>query len=78
MIDTHLRPVYEGFIKVMKETTDLDLPHSLFALAGVAGLIFCTPNDCKQLAGVAPRDESAIKRHVVFLVNIMVPEPSTV
>lgn len=75
LVDTHLRPMYEKLVEVMGETAKLDMPHVLYALAGAAGLIFCAPNECKQLTGVDPRDESAIKRHAEILVNIMVPEP---
>jgi hypothetical protein len=68
--------MYEKFEQIMGVTDKDDQPHALYALAGAAGLIFCAPNECKQLTGVDPRNEAAIKRHAEYLANIMVPESS--
>ncbi len=74
LVETHLRPMYKKFVHVMGDIPETDLPHALYTFAGASGLIFCAPNECKQLTGVDPGSKAVIKRHADYLVNLMVPE----
>jgi AcrR family transcriptional regulator len=74
LVDTHLRPIYKQFVQVMGDIPKIDLPHALYIFAGASGLIFCAPNECKQLTGTDPRSKETIKRHADYLANLLVPE----
>jgi TetR/AcrR family transcriptional regulator len=78
LVDTHLRPMYQKFVDVMGDTAEVDLPHALYTVAGASGLIFCAHNECKQLTGVDPRSDEAIKRHAEYLASLIVPESNSI
>jgi TetR/AcrR family transcriptional regulator len=77
LVDTHLKPLYEGFEKlVVAYAPGLDpalLPHAYYALAGAGSLIFAVSPECRRLTGLDPEDERVIEAHAEFVARLLVP-----
>jgi hypothetical protein len=77
LVDTHLRPLYADFARlVATHTPEADrtlLPHTYYALAGAGSLIFAVSPECRRLTGVDPVDERSVEAHAEFLARMLVP-----
>ena len=76
LVDTHLKPFYEGFQRLAGNNTAVDrkfLPHAFYALAGGASMIFAIRPECRRLTGLDPADESVIETHAEFMARLLVP-----
>jgi AcrR family transcriptional regulator len=77
LVDTHLKPLYAGFGKlVLVYTPDVDkalLPHAYYALAGAGSLIFALLPECRRLTGVDPADPRVVDAHAEFVARMLVP-----
>ncbi len=76
LVDTHLKPIYEGFERVVAGLGGLDpslLPHAHYVLAGAGSLIFAVAPECRRLTGLDPETAEAIEAHAAFLARLLVP-----
>jgi TetR/AcrR family transcriptional regulator len=76
LVDTHLKPFYEGFQRLAGNNTAVDrkfLPHAFYALAGGASMIFAIRPECRRLTGLDPADEQVIETHAEFMARLLVP-----
>jgi AcrR family transcriptional regulator len=76
LVDTHLKPFYEGFQRLAGNNAAVDrkfLPHAFYALAGGASMIFAIRPECRRLTGLDPADESVIGTHAEFMARLLVP-----
>jgi len=77
LVDTHLRPHFERFVRVVRAEPDaIDpalLPHAYDAMAGAGSLICAVAPECRRLTGLDPESEQAIETHANFVARLMVP-----
>jgi len=77
LVDTHLKPLYEGFIRFGESfgpgTDPSLLPHAYYVLAGAASLIFAAAPECRRLTGLSPQTAQAIEAHAEFVARLLVP-----
>jgi TetR/AcrR family transcriptional regulator len=77
LVDTHLKPLYQGFEKLVAAyAPGIDpalLPHAYYALAGAGSLIFAVSPECRRLTGLDPEDERVIEAHAEFVARLLVP-----
>jgi len=77
LVDTHLRPLYEGFVGFGETLGDglapSRLPHAYYVLAGAASLIFAVAPECRRLTGLDPGTKRAVETHADFVARMLVP-----
>jgi len=77
LVDTHLKPLYEGFLRFGESFgPGVDrslLPHAYYVLAGAASLIFAAAPECRRLTGLRPETARAVKAHADFVARLLVP-----
>ena len=76
LVDTHMKPFYEGFTRLAGSTVGVDrafLPHAFYALAGGASMIFAIRPECRRLTGLDPADAQVIETHAEFMARLLVP-----
>jgi AcrR family transcriptional regulator len=77
LVDTHVRPAYEGFVRAGSALgVDLEpalLPHVYYVMAGAGSLIFAVAPECKRLTGLDPGRADVIERHADFLARLLLP-----
>lgn len=77
LVDTHLKPLYAGFARLVAlYNPGFDralLPHAYYALAGAGSMIFALKPECRRLTGLDPADERAVKAHADFIARLLVP-----
>jgi len=76
LVDTHMKPFYEGFARLAGSTVGVDgalLPHAFYALAGGASMIFAIRPECRRLTGIDPADAQVIETHAEFMARLLVP-----
>jgi AcrR family transcriptional regulator len=76
LVDAHLKPVYDGFIRGGADPGGADaarMPHVYYVLAGAGSLIFAVAPECRRLTGLDPETSEAIETHAEFLARLLVP-----
>ncbi len=76
LVDTHMKPFYEGFARLAGSTVGVAgalLPHAFYALAGGASMIFAIRPECRRLTGIDPADAQVIEAHAEFMARLLVP-----
>jgi TetR/AcrR family transcriptional regulator len=73
LVDTHLKPLYDGFQQFAPGMGGPSKPHGFYALAGAASLLFAVAPECRRLTGLDPTREQAIETHAEFVARLMVP-----
>ena len=76
LVDTHMKPLYEGFARLAGSTVGIDralLPHAFYALAGGASMIFAIRPECRRLTGLDPADTQVIETHAEFMARLLIP-----
>jgi TetR/AcrR family transcriptional regulator len=77
LVDTHLKPRYEQFMRPRgARVVGIDpalLPHAYYVMAGAGSLIFAMAPECRRLTGLDPETEEAIEAHADFVARLLVP-----
>jgi AcrR family transcriptional regulator len=77
LVDTHLRPRYEQFMRPRgARIGGVDaalLPHAYYVMVGAGSLIFAVAPECRRLTGLDPETEQAIEAHADFVARLLVP-----
>lgn len=77
LVDTHLRPLYEEFVKpgasLVEGVDAVLLPHLYYAMAGAGSLIFAVAPECRLLTGLDPEADEAVERHATLVARLLVP-----
>ena len=76
LVDTHMKPFYEGFTRLAGSTVGVEralLPHAFYALAGGASMIFAIRPECRRLTGLDPAGAQAVETHAEFMARLLVP-----
>jgi AcrR family transcriptional regulator len=77
LVDTHLKPRYEQFMRLRDiRSAGFDgasLPHAWYVMAGAASLIFAVAPECRRLTGLDPETAQAIEAHAEFVARLLVP-----
>jgi len=77
LVDTHLKPLYEGFVRFGTSLGDglapSLLPHAYYVLAGAASLVFAVAPECRRLTGLDPETQGAIATHADLVAGMLVP-----
>ena len=77
LVDTHLKPLYRGFLgSVAPFRPEFDeslLPHLYYTLAGASSLIFAVAPECLRLTGLDPQTERAVETHAELVARLLVP-----
>jgi len=77
LVDTHLKPLYESFVRFGESLgPGVDrslLPHAYYVIAGAGSLIFAAAPECRRLTGLVPGTEKAIETHAEFVAHLLVP-----
>ncbi len=75
LVDTHLKPLYAGFARVLAEyiPDGAVAPHAFYALAGAASLLFAVAPECRRLSGLNPARKPAVEAHAEFVARLFVP-----
>jgi AcrR family transcriptional regulator len=76
LVDTHLKPIYEGFVRfgtAFGGGFDASLlPHAYYVLAGAGSLIFAVAPECRRLTRLDPESTHAIETHADFVARMLV------
>jgi AcrR family transcriptional regulator len=77
LVDTHLKPRYEQFMRPrglgIAGFDETSLPHAYYVLAGAGSLIFAVAPECRRLTGLDPESEAAVEAHADFVARLLVP-----
>jgi len=77
LVDTHLRPRYEQFMRPrdtrIGKFDEALLPHAYYVMAGAGSLIFAVAPECRRLTGLDPETEQAVEAHAEFVARLLVP-----
>jgi AcrR family transcriptional regulator len=77
LVDTHLKPLYEGFLRFAEsfgpDTDPSLLPHAYYVLAGAGSLIFAAAPECRRLTGLRPETAQAVEAHAELVARLLVP-----
>lgn len=77
LVDTHLRPAYERFLRggeTSRSGIDASLlPHAYYVMAGAGSLIFAVAPECRRLTGLDPARPEAVETHAEFVARLLVP-----
>lgn len=77
LVDTHLRPLFEGLTHLRAITGlppgDVPLFHFFYMLAGAGTLIFAVAEECEALSGVDPRAPDVVERHAELVARMLLP-----
>lgn len=73
LVDTHLRPLYEGLRRLGLGADGLLEPHAYYALAGAGSVLFAVAPECRRLTGLDPVTREAVETHAEFVARILVP-----
>lgn len=73
LVDTHLKPRYEQFVRQRVGRDDASLPHAYYVMAGAASLIFAVAPECRRLTGLDPESEAVADAHADFVARLLVP-----
>jgi AcrR family transcriptional regulator len=77
LVDTHLKPLYVGFERLVTTyNPGFDralLPHAYYALAGAGSMIFALKPECRRLTGLDPGAAQAIEAHAEFIARLLLP-----
>jgi TetR/AcrR family transcriptional regulator len=76
LVDTHLKPFYERFVRLAGSNLGIKRafrPHAFYALAGGASMIFALRPECRRLTGLDPADAHVIATHAEFMARLLVP-----
>ncbi len=77
LVDTYLRPFYEGFKEQLAESLSepeqsLE-PHAFYALAGAVSLMFAVEPECRRLTGLNPKRKQVVEQHADYVARLFVP-----
>jgi AcrR family transcriptional regulator len=77
LVDTHLKPFYEGFRQLVGVTLtspdDSLIAHTFYALAGASSLMFAVGPECRRLTGLNPARKQVVEAHAEFVSRLFVP-----
>jgi AcrR family transcriptional regulator len=77
LVDTHLKPRYEQFMRPrgirIAGFDAASLPHAYYVTAGAGSLIFAVAPECRRLTGLDPETEQAVEAHADFVARLLVP-----
>jgi TetR/AcrR family transcriptional regulator len=77
LVDTHLKPLYGGFTRLLAETAPAGgRPHPVhvyYTMAGAASLMFAVAPECARLTGLDPRSPEVVEAHAEMLARLLVP-----
>jgi hypothetical protein len=77
LVDTHLRPLYDGFQRFGESLRPVldpaSLPHAYYVLAGASSLIFAAAPECRRLTGLDPETTDAFETHAEVMARLLVP-----
>jgi len=77
LVDTHLKPRYEQFMRPRgagsSRFDEASLPHAYYVMAGAGSLIFAVAPECRRLTGLDPETEQAVEAHAEFVARLLVP-----
>ena len=77
LVDTHLKPRYEQFMRPrgidIARFDEASLPHAYYVMAGAGSLIFALAPECRRLTGLDPETEQAVEAHAEFVARLLVP-----
>lgn len=77
LVDTHLKPRYEQFMRPPGARTgrydEASLPHAYYVMAGAGSLIFAVAPECRRLTGLDPETAPAIEAHAEFVARLLAP-----
>jgi AcrR family transcriptional regulator len=77
LVDTHLKPFYEGFRQLVGATLvtpdEALIAHAFYALAGASSLMFAVAPECRRLTGLNPARKQVIEAHAEFVSRLFVP-----
>ena len=72
LVDTHLKPIYQGFLSIFADSADL-APHRFYAMLGAGSLLFALGPVCDKLTGLNPYANDTIEAHANFVADLLVP-----
>jgi len=77
LVDTHLKPRYEQFMRPrgirIAGFDEASLPHAYYVMAGAGSLIFAVAPECRRLTGLDPETEHVVEAHAEFVARLLVP-----
>jgi len=77
LVDTHLKPAYERFMRPrgirVAGFDEASLPHAYYAMAGAGSLLFAVAPECRRLTGLDPERDSTVEAHAEFVARLLVP-----
>jgi len=77
LVDTHLKPRYEQFMRPrgirIARFDEASLPHAYYVMAGAGSLMFAVAPECRRLTGLDPETATAIEAHAEFVARLLVP-----
>lgn len=73
LVDTHLKPLYEGIPGFAAAADPKLKPHAYYVLAGAGSVIFAVAPECRRLTGLDPSQKQAVETHAEFLARLLVP-----
>lgn len=77
LVDTHLKPFYEGFRQLVGATLaspdDSLIAHTFYALAGASSLMFAVGPECRRLTGLNPARKQVVEAHAELVSRLFVP-----
>ena len=76
LVETHLRPMYDYFDAMIRDTLGLEedrRAHLIYMMIGAGGLIFANAPECRALTGLDANTPKAIQEHAEQLAQLLVP-----
>ena len=77
LVDTHLKPAYERFLRPggvrVGAFDEASLPHAYYVMAGAGSLIFAVAPECRRLTGLDPAAPETVEAHAEFVARLLVP-----
>lgn len=77
LVDTHLKPIYAGFAKLLEGLgaagASGHAAHAYYVLAGAASLMFAVAPECARLTGLDPKSRDVVEAHAEMLARLLVP-----
>ena len=77
LVDTHLKPLYTGFERLLARSAAASArahpAHLYYTIAGAASLMFAVAPECARLTGLDPRRPEVVEAHAEMLARLVVP-----
>lgn len=73
LVDTHLKPLYEGIPQLGPGEDGPLKPHAYYVLAGAGSVLFAVAPECRRLTGLDPATPEAVETHADLVARLLVP-----